>query len=119
MNTRANFVKGMVNDAYDYSIESYNAKPMVFQDLYDTESSEGSYEQYTTVVGPASFGRVGESVTIPRVNIAEGFTIQIANFKMATEMAMSNESIDDNRHIKNMLKSWAQGLGESARIKQE
>ncbi len=92
---------------------------MVFQDIYETESSEGSYEQYTTVVGPASFGRVGESVTIPRVSIVEGFPVYIANFKMATELAMSNESIDDNRHIKNILKSWSQGLGEAARIKQE
>lgn len=75
MNLRANFVKGMVNDAYDYAMESYSEKPLVFSEIYDMESSSGAYEQYTTVVGPGKLVRSAEGVTIPRVSTTEGFTV--------------------------------------------
>jgi len=119
MNVRANFVKGMVNDAYDYAMESYSEKPLVFSDIYDTETSEGAYEQYTTVVGPGKLNRTAEGVTLPRVETTEGFTVYCANFKYPVELAITNEAIDDNRKIKSFLKTWAQGLGEAARITQE
>ncbi len=119
MNTRANFVRGMVNDAYDYAMESYSERPLVFPEIYDMESSGGAYEQYTTVVGPGKLNRRAESQTIPRVNTTEGFTVWCANFKYPVELAISNEAIDDNRKIKSFLKTWAQGLGDAARITQE
>ena len=119
MSNRANLVKGMVNDAYDYAIESYNDKPIVFPQIFDVESTEGAYEQYTSVVGPGNFARVAEGGSIPNQPIVEGFTVYVANFKHAVECIITNEAIDDNRHIKNMLKSWSQGLGSQARITQE
>jgi hypothetical protein len=109
----------MVNDAYDYAMESYSDKPLVFSEIYDMETSEGSYEQYTTVIGPGKLSRSGESVTIPRVSTTEGFTVYCANFKYPVELPISNEAIDDNRKIKNFLKTWSQGLGSAARITQE
>ena len=119
MNVRAQFIKGMVNDAYDYAMESYNEKPVQFDKIFDTESSEGAYEQYTTVIGPGKLNRSGEGVTIPRVSTTEGFTVYCTNFKYPVELPISNEAIDDNRKIKNFLKTWSQGLGEAARITQE
>lgn len=109
----------MVNDAYDYAMESYSEKPLVFSEIFDMESSSGAYEQYTTVVGPGKLFRGAEGVTIPRVSTTEGFTVYCANFKYPVELPISNEAIDDNRKIKNFLKTWAQGLGEAARITQE
>ena len=119
MNTRANFVKGMVNDAYDYSMESYSEKPLVFSEVFDVESSEGAYEQYTTVIGPGILTKVAEGVTIPRTNTTEGFTVYCANFKYPVELSISNEAIDDNRKIKSLIKTWAQGLGSAARVTEE
>lgn len=119
MNTRANLVKGMVNDAYDYAIESYNLKPLVFPEVFDTENSEGAYEQYTTVVGPGKLTRIAEGVSIPSTSTIEGYTVYIANFKYPVELPITNEAIDDNRKIKSFLKTWSQGLGEAARITQE
>ncbi len=117
--TRANLVKGMVNDAYDYSMEAYNEKPVVFPEIFDMETSEAAYEQYTTVVGPSKLNKTAEGVTLPRVSAVEGFTVYIANFKFPVELPITNEAIDDNQKIKNFLKTWAQGLGDSERVTQE
>lgn len=119
MNTRGNLIKGMVNDLYDYSIESYSEKPVKYTEIFDVEDSEGSYEEYTSVVGPGKLARVVESETIPSTSAIEGYTSYCANFKDAVKLPLSNEAIDDNRKIKNFLKTWAQGLGSSARIAQE
>lgn len=119
MDTRANFVKGMVNDAYDYSMEAYMQKPVVFPEIFDLETSEASYEQYTTVVGPSKLNRIAEGVTIPRASAVEGFTVYVANFKFPVELSISNEAIDDNQKIKNFLKTWAQGLGDATRVTEE
>jgi len=118
-NTRANFVKGMVNDAYDYAIEKYNEKPVVFPELFEVDNSEGAYEEYTTVIGPGKLNKTAEGVTIPRTTAIEGFTVYCANFKFPVELPITNEAIDDNRKIKNFLKTWSQGLGEAARMSQE
>jgi len=119
MDTRANMVKGMVNDAYDYAIETYNEEKLVYSEVFDVESSEGAYEQYTTVVGPGKLERHAESQTIDRTSAVEGFTVYCANYKHAVELPISNESIDDNRKIKNFLKTWSQGLGRASRATQE
>lgn len=118
-NTRGNFVKGMVNDAYDYAMESYSEKPVVFPELFDTEDSEGAYEQYTTLVGPGKLTKTAESESIPKTTAIEGFTVYCANFKFTDSLPISNEAIDDNRKIKNFLKTWAQDLGDAARVTQE
>src|SRR3990167_8593697 len=102
--TRANFVKGMVNDAYDYSMEAYDQKPLVFPEIFDLESSEASYEQYTTVIGPGKLNRIAEGVSIPSVSAVEGFTVYVSNFKFPVECPITNEAIDDNQKIKNFLK---------------
>lgn len=118
-NTRQNFVKGMVNDAYDYAIEAYDQKSVVFSEIFDVESSEGAYEQYTTVVSPGRLTKTAEGETLTRKTTTEGFSVYCANFKYADELPITNEAIDDNRHIKNFLKTWAQGMGEAARRTQE
>ena len=100
-------------------MESYSEKPVVYSEVYDTENSAGAYEQYTTVIGPGKMQRTAEGVTIPRVSTTEGFTVYCTNFKYPVELSISNEAIDDNRKIKQLLKTWAQGLGESARVTQE
>jgi len=91
----------------------------VFSDIYDVENSEGAYEQYTTVIGPGSLDEVAEGASIPSVTTTEGFTVYCANKKRGKELPITNEAIDDNRKIKNFLRTWSQGLGELARIKQE
>lgn len=102
-----------------YAFEAYDKVPLVKDELFDTESSEGAYEQYTTVVGPGPLQRVGEAVTIPNQTMIEGYTAYCANFKVATELPMSNEAIDDNRKIKNILKQWATELGEDYAVDTE
>lgn len=118
-NVRANFAKGMVNDAYDYAMESYMEKPLVYPEIFNVGSTDGSYEQYTTLISPGTLQDVAEGQTIPRVNTTEGFTVYCAVKKQGYELPITNEANSDNRKMKNMLKSWANGIGEATRVTQE
>lgn len=117
--TRADFPKGMVNDAYDYAIEKYNEKPLTYPDVFDIEDTSGSYEQYTTVVSAGKLQAVAEAESIPAVNTTEGFTVYCAVKKFGYEFPLTSEAQDDNRKIKNFLKAWAQGVGEGTRATEE
>ena len=119
MNTRQQFVKGMVRDAYDYAMEKYDEKPTIFDQVFEAESSADAYEQYTSVLGPGSMTETEEGESITRRTATEGFTVYCANKKFADELPLTNEAIDDNTKIKNFLKTWAQGLGEAARASKE
>ena len=104
----------VTNDAY--AIEAFDQKPVEYTNIFDIESSEGSYEQYTTVIGPGKLTKTAEGASIPQVSATEGFTVYIANFKYTEQLPLSDESISDNRKLKNFLKTWAQGIGDAARI---
>ena len=117
--SRGNFVKAMVQDAYDYAMEKYDEQPTVFDQIFETGSSDAAYEQYTSVLGPSSMTETAEGETITRRTATEGFTVYCANRKFADELPLTNEAIDDNQKIKNFLKTWAQGLGEAARSTKE
>lgn len=45
--------------------------------------------------------------------------MQIANFDYPSELAISNDALDDHQKVDNYLKAWADGLGEVVRNKQE
>ena len=100
-------------------MEKYDEKPTIFDQIFETESSEDAYEQYTSVLGPGSMTETEEGEEISRKTATEGFTIIIANKKFADELPLTNEAIDDNKKIKNFLKTWAQGLGEASRASKE
>lgn len=117
--TRSSFVKAMVKDTYAYAIESYDKVLTVFNQIFDVESSDAAYEQYTSAIGPGSITEVAEGASIPRQSAQEGYTVICANKKYPTELPITNEAIDDNTKIKNFLKAWASGLGDSVRNKQE
>lgn len=119
MATRASFIKAMVKDSYEWALESYEQVPTVFNQLFDTESSDSAYEQYTSAIGPGAITEVAEGASIPRQSAQEGYTVYCANKKYPTELPLTNESIDDNQKVANFLKAWAAGLGESIRNKQE
>lgn len=119
MTSRSNLLKAMVKDAYAYYFEKYEEVPTVFDQLFDVEDSNAAYEQYTTAIGPNKLTKVAEGVAIPRQTASEGFTVYCANFKYPAELAITNEALDDNQKIDNFLKSWAEGLGEVVRNKQE
>lgn len=119
MNTRQNFVKAMVKDAYSWALEKYDEEAIVFDKIYETEDSDASYEQYTSAIGPGELTETEEGETINRRTATEGFTVQCANKKFADELPLTNESIDDNQKVDNFLKAWAQGLGEAARVTKE
>ena len=119
MNNRAVFVKGMVDDNYPYAIEKYDEKPLVFPEVFDEEKSDRAYEQYTTVVSTGSLPKVPEGGSLPDHPTTEGYTAYVTPNKYGEKMSMTNESIDDNRHIKNFLKKWMEGWGESSRRTQE
>ena len=119
MQTRQDYVKGMVNDAYSYAMESYDEVPTDFDKIYDTEDSSAAYEQYTSVLGPTSLTETEEGEEISRDTNTEGFTVYCKNRKWATELPMTNETIDDDQKMDNFLKTWAQGLGEASRSDKE
>ena len=91
----------------------------MFDQIFEVEDSDAAYEQYTTAIGPNKLTKVAEGVAIPRQTASEGFTVYIANFKYPAELAITNEALDDNQKVDNFLKSWAEGLGEVVRNKQE
>mgnify|MGYP001611716896 CR=1 FL=1 len=117
--TRSSFVKAMVKDSYSYFIEKYEAIKPVFDQIFETDTSDASYEQYTSAIGPGAITKVAEGASIPRQSAQEGYTVICANYKYPVELPLTNEAIDDNQKIKNFLKAWAGGLGESYRNKQE
>lgn len=117
--TRSSFVKAMVKDSYGYFIEKYEAVKPVRDQIFEVETTDASYEQYTSAIGPGAITKVAEGVSIPRQSAQEGYTVYCANYKYPTELPLTNEAIDDNQKIKNFLKAWASGLGESYRNKEE
>ena len=117
--SRSALPKGMVKDAYKYFFEKYEEIKTVYDQVFEVESSDASYEQYTTAIGPGQLTKTAEGVNIPRQTASEGFTVYCANFKFPAELAISNEAIDDNRKVDNYLKAWANGLGETVRNKRE
>jgi len=100
-------------------MEKYDEVATVFDQIFDTGSSDAAYEQYTSVLGPSSMTETAEGETINRKTATEGFTVYCANRKFADELPLTNEAIDDNQKIRNFLKTWAQGLGEAARSTKE
>lgn len=119
MNKRENFPKALINDVYDYAIESYDEEETVFDELFRTQDSAGSYEQSTSAVGPGEMDETEEGEEINDKGGIEGFTVWCANKKFTLKYPITAEANDDNRKIDNFLKVWAQGLGESARITKE
>jgi hypothetical protein len=119
MATRASFIKAMVKDSYEWAIESYEQQPTIFNQLFETESTDAAYEQYTSAIGPGEVTQVLEGAAIPRQSAQEGYTVFCANKKYPTELPLTNEAIDDNQKVANFLKAWASGLGEAIRNKQE
>ena len=116
---RENFVKAMVDDSYGWAMEKYDEEETIFDQLFETENSDGAYEQYTTALGPTRLTETGENETISQTTAIEGFTVYCANKKFATELPISNEAIDDNRKVADFLKTWAGELGEAARNTKE
>jgi hypothetical protein len=119
MSERSALIKAMVKDSYDYSLESYEKVQKVRDQIASVESSDASYEQYTSALGPGSLTETKEGVSINRQSVTEGYTVYCSNKKYPTELPLTNEAIDDNQKIANFLKAWAVGLGETVAIKQE
>ena len=119
MTDRSAFLKGMVKDAYKYYFEKYEAVPTVYDQIFDIEDSTAAYEQYTTAIGPQKLTKTAEGVATPRQSASEGFTVYCANYDYPSELAISNDALDDHQKVDNYLKSWAEGLGEVVRNKQE
>lgn len=119
MTTRSSHIKGMVKDSYQYYLENYEKVPTVFNQIFQEESTNASYEQYTTAIGPGSLTEIAEGVSIPRSQAQEGYTVYCAVKKYPAELPITNEALDDNQKIDNMLKTWAGGLGDSVRESQE
>ena len=119
MTDRSAFLKGMVKDAYKYYFEKYEAVPTVYDQLFEIEDSDAAYEQYTTAIGPQKLQKTAEGVVTPRQSAAEGFTVYCANYDYPSELAISNDALDDHQKVDNYLKAWAEGLGEVVRNKQE
>ncbi len=119
MTNRSDLVKGMVKDAYKYYFEKYELVPTVYDQIFAQEDSNAAYEQYTTAIGPQKLTKVAEGVATPRQTASEGFTVYIANYDYPSELAISNDAIDDHQKVDNYLKAWAEGLGEVVRNKQE
>ncbi len=111
--------QGMIKDAYKYFFESYEEVSTVYDQVFDVEGSDASYEQYTTAIGPNKLTKTAEGVAIPRQTASEGFTVICANFKYPAELAITNEAIDDHQKVDNYLRAWASGLGETVRNKRE
>ena len=118
-NTRSNFVKAMVDDAYEWALEKYDEEPTIFDQIFQAEDTGNAYEQYTSAIGPGELTETEEGEAITRRTAIEGFTVYCANKKFADELPITNEAIDDNTKVDNFLKVWAQGLGEAARITKE
>lgn len=119
MTDRSALLKGMVKDAYKYYFEKYEAVPTVYDQIFEVEGSTAAYEQYTTAIGPNKLVKVREGVATPRQTAAEGYTVYCANFDYPTELAISNDAIEDHQKVDNFLKAWSEGLGEVVRNKQE
>ncbi len=119
MTDRSAFLKGMVKDAYKYYFENYEKVPTVYDQIFDIEDSTAAYEQYTTAIGPGKLTKTAEGVATPRQTASEGFTSYIANYDYPSELAISNDALDDHQKVSNFLKAWAEGLGEVVRNKQE
>lgn len=119
MSTRADLVEAMKNQAYDYAMESYDAEETVFDQIYQTENSEGSWEQYTSAIGPGELTETGEMEGMDEVEAMEGWTVYCANRKFTKELPLSDEALRDNRQMDNFIKTWGGGLGEAGRLTKE
>ena len=117
--TRSSFVKAMVKDAYSYLMEKYDVVDKVSNQIMDVQTSDASYEQYTSAIGPGAITTVVEGASIPSQSAQEGYTSYCANKKYATMLPLTNEAIDDNQKIANFLKTWAGKCGESFANKEE
>lgn len=111
--TRSSFIKAMVKDKFPYAIESYDKVVKVSDQVFDVDPSDSAYEQYTSAIGPGAITEVTEGTSIPAQSAQEGYTVICANKKRATRLTLTNEAIDDNQKISNMLEAWAKGCGES------
>lgn len=111
--TRSSFIKAMVKDAYPYAVEKYDSVEKISDQIFESQSSDAAYEQYTSAIGPGAVTEVTEGTAIPLQSAQEGYTVYCANKKRATGLPLTNEAIDDNQKIQNFLKAWAGGCGES------
>ena len=114
--TRSSLVKAMVKDSYSYSWDSYEKEKVVFDQLYDTATSDAAYEQYTSAIGPGKLTEVGETVALPSHPIAEGYTVYCKNKKYADTCELSYETIDDNQKLKNVVKDWMSQIGTTTAL---
>jgi hypothetical protein len=117
--TRQDLPKAFVDNRYAWGFEGYDEYPLIFPEYFRQDSTDLSYEQYTTAVGPDDLSETAEGSEIDRTVAVEGFTVYCANKKFATELPVTNEALRDNRKVENFLKAWAKGLGEAARTRQE
>lgn len=118
MAVRNDFTKAMVNDMYDWTIESYDEEPVVYDKLFgvkEMKDHEGTYVQETTAIATGMLEEVEESESIPSERINEGYTTYGAPKKFGKKLPISKEAVKDNVKVKDMLKSQAGTWGEAVR----
>jgi len=114
--TRSSFVKAMVKDGYPYSWDAYEKQKVVFDQLFDTMTSDAAYEQFTSAVGPGKLTETTEGTTIAQNPLQEGFVVYCKNKKYTESFKATYELIDDNQKIKNMFNDWSRMMGETTAL---
>lgn len=116
MNVQQDFSKGAVKNLYDYSMEAMQyAKtkemwPMIFKEV----TVDGDHWQSTSVIGPKTLRKTGQSEGFTVTTVSEGYTVYGSIFDYTDCIAMSYDTVRDIKKFSNILKQAAEGWGEGA-----
>jgi hypothetical protein len=79
---------------------SYKDYPKQYMDIFDQESSDKAYEEYTGFVGLGLARVKGEGAAVHYDNWSQGFTRRVTNVTYALGYTITREAVNDNQYMK-------------------
>jgi len=121
VSTRGNFTEGMKKNMYDWFFESYDTVPTVYDQIFNTGTSDGAYSQSTknTQLGDLLEKPEGDDIIFEHVG--EGRIVIGKNRTFAKGIELSKEAVEDfpASRTADILKEYAMQWGEAVRRSKE
>ena len=119
MNISQDFVKGMVDDGYDYMLEKYDELEEVWPQLFEEKTITGDFWQRTSLVSSGTWRKTGETEGFQESNVIEGFTCYGRVFDYTDAHVFSNSAMKDIQKVKDLGKTFSADWGVSAKETRE
>src|SRR3990167_7328334 len=108
-----NWPKGLVQDAYDWEWEAYNAVEGRVDQIFEVKSpTEGAYDQKTTAIGAGQLQqKASENTSVTYRRPSEGFTAYAVYRDFDDGLELTRNEVEDFpiRKVQDLVQGYVSG----------